>query len=131
MTNIELMEYWTTASDKDYNSMKSIYEAKQYTWCLFIGHLVIEKLLKAIYAKKNEENPHAPKIHNLVQLADKCTLELDQKQRDLLAVFTKFNMSARYEDYKSDFYDKCTKEFTEEQIKNIEEMRLWLKAQLT
>jgi len=38
-----------------------------------------------------------------------------------------FNISARYEDYKNEFYKRCTEEYTLEQIKNIEEIREWLK----
>ncbi len=35
--------------------MKVMYENKKNTWSLFIGHLVIEKLLKGLYAKNNED----------------------------------------------------------------------------
>ena len=56
MTNIDLMDYWIESSDRDYESMKKNYETKQYTWALFIGHLTLEKLLKAIYAKLNEDS---------------------------------------------------------------------------
>ena len=48
MDNINLMEYWINSSDRDYESMKKNFEIKQYTWALFIGHLMIEKLLKNI-----------------------------------------------------------------------------------
>ena len=41
-----------------------------------------------------------------------------------------FNISARYEDYKNEFYKRCTEEYTSEQIKNIEEVRVWLKGML-
>lgn len=41
-----------------------------------------------------------------------------------------FNISARYEDYKNEFYERCTKEYTSEQINNIEEVRSWLKEML-
>ncbi len=74
MNNIDLMNYWIESSDRDYESMKKNYETKQYTWALFIGHLTIEKLLKALYAKINKINPYPPKIHNLVILAERCNI---------------------------------------------------------
>lgn len=40
-------------------------------------------------------------------------------------------MNARYDDYKKEFYAKCTDDYTTKQIKNIEEVRKWLKNQLT
>ncbi|MBO5348344.1 MAG: HEPN domain-containing protein [Clostridia bacterium] len=123
MDNIELIKFWTESSDRDYESMMKNYEAKQYTWSLFIGHLVLEKLLKAIYAKVNSDNPYSPKIHNLNIIAKKCGLELDEHQVKILFTCNSFNINARYEDYKNEFYKKCTDEYTINQIKNIQEMR--------
>lgn len=130
MDNISLMNYWITSSDRDYESMIKNYEIKQYTWSLFIGHLTIEKLLKALYTKINFENPYPPKIHNLNLLAQKCNLELDERKSKILINCNSFNISARYEDYKNEFYEKCTEEYTTEQINNIKEIREWLKKML-
>jgi len=130
VTNSELVEYWVESSDEDYDVMMSLYENKKFTWCLFLGHLVIEKLIKAIYAKRNQQNPYAPKMHNLVKLASLCELNIDQDGREKLGVFTRFNMEARYDDYKKEFAKKCTQEYAEKQVKDIEEMRAWLKTQL-
>lgn len=130
MNSIDLMNYWIESSDRDYESMKKNYEAKQYTWALFIGHLTLEKLLKAIYAKVNEGSPYPPKIHNLNILAERCNIELDERKSKILMTCNSFNISARYEDYKNEFYERCTEEYTSEQIKNIEEVRTWLKKML-
>ncbi len=126
MNNIDLMNFWIESSEEDYNVMKVLYNNKKNSYCLFFGHLVIEKLLKALYAKKNKSAPHAPRSHDLLYLAEKMEIELTEKQEDLLDIITKFNMSARYDDYKKEFYAKCTDEYTSEQIKNIEEVRTWL-----
>lgn len=131
MNSIELMDYWIKSSDRDYESMKKNFEVEQYTWALFIGHLTIEKLLKAVYAKINRDNPYPPKIHNLNILAEKCGIKLDERKAKILMLCNSFNISARYEDYKNEFYEKCTKEYTTEQIENIEEVRSWLKKMLT
>lgn len=128
--NISLMRYWINSSDRDYESMLKNYEVKQYTWALFIGHLTIEKLLKALYAKVNTENPYPPKIHNLNILAQRCNLELDDRKTKILLTCNSFNISARYEDYKDEFYEKCTDDYTLEQINNIKEIREWLKEKL-
>ena len=130
MTNIELMNYWIESSDDDYKTMKNLYNSEDYSWCLFVGHLVVERLIKAIYAKNNPDSPYAIFSHDLLLLANKSNLETDNDKEDKLDIITTFNINARYEDYKRDFYKKCTKEYTEEQVKNIEEMRTWLKEQL-
>ena len=131
MNNIDLMNYWIESSEEDYDTMMYMRAGKKNTWCLFMGHLVIEKLLKALYAKNNRNVPYAPKSHDLLHLAEKTELELTDRQEDLLDTITRFNMNARYDDYKKEFYLKCTDEYTEQQLKNIEEVREWLKNLLT
>ena len=127
----ELQKYWIESSDRDYESMLKNFESAQYTWALFIGHLTLEKLSKAIYARVNQSSPYPPKIHNLNILAEKCGIEVDKKYAKILFTCNSFNISARYEDYKDEFYKKCTEQYTKEQINNIEEVRLWLKQKLT
>ena len=131
MNSQDLINYWMKSSDRDYESMIKNYESKQYTWSLFIGHLCLEKLLKGIYAKVNIDNPYPPKLHNLNILAARCGIELTDEQTNILITCNSFNISARYEDYKDEFYERCTKEYTEEQIKNISKIREIFKRILT
>lgn len=131
MNNIELINYWINSSDEDYDTMMYMKKGKKNTWCLFMGHLVIEKLLKALYAQNIKSEPYAPKSHDLLYLAEKAGIELTERQKDLLDIITRFNINARYDDYKREFQLKCTDDYTEQQIKNIEEVRTWLKNLLT
>lgn len=127
MTNIEIMNYWIESANNDYKTMQILYENKQYSWSLFLAHLTIEKLLKGLYAKKNITSPYAPKIHDLLRLAEKMNLILTEEQEEKLDTITRFNINARYEDYKREFYNKCTEEYTATQIKIVEEMIQWIK----
>ena len=127
MNNIDLMNYWIKSADKDFVTMEILYKNKQNTWCLYIGQLIIEKLLKALYAKNNKGTPYAPKTHDLLYLAEKMKMELTEEQRISLDTITRFNLEARYDDYKESFSQSCTNEYTAKQIKNIKEVREWLK----
>jgi HEPN domain-containing protein len=100
MNNIDLMNYWFESANGDFDTMKVLLENKKNTWCLFLGHLVIEKMLKALYAKNNPENPIAPKLHNLILLSQKANLEVPNNIREKIQVINTFNISARYDDYK-------------------------------
>lgn len=130
MDNIDLMNYWLKSSDEDFETMQVMFQNKRNTWSLFLGHLVIEKLLKSLYAKNNVYSPYAIKSHNLLALAEKCNLELTDKQIKNLQTITQFNISARYDDYKENFKQKCTDEYTAKQINNIKEIRTWLRELL-
>lgn len=129
MDSVDLTKYWFESADSDYETMKVLYNNKKNTWCLFIGHLVIEKLLKGLYAKNNPDNPIAPKIHNLILLSQKANLEVPTEIREKIQIINTFNISARYDDYKKIFDAKCTDDYTKEQVNNIEEVQKWLKEQ--
>jgi len=120
----ELMKFWLETSEKDFNTMIHLYESKDYHWSLFMGHLVIEKLLKALCVKNKGNN--ALKIHDLLRIAEQAGIDLTEEQQDDLDTITTFNISARYPDYKQSFYKKCTHEFTTSNIIKIKELREWL-----
>ena len=129
MNHIDLMNYWFESANSDYETMNVLFHNHKNTWCLFIGHLVIEKLLKGLYAKNNPENPMAPKIHNLILLSQKSKLDVPTEIREKIQIINTFNISARYDDYKKSFDKKCTNDYTADQVKNIEEVQEWLKKQ--
>jgi HEPN domain-containing protein len=92
---------------------------------MFVGHLMIEKLLKSLYVKTNNEFP--PFIHNLIRLAEKCDLDLNEEQRLFFVTVTAFNINARYDDYKMSFQKTCTPEFSAKWIEQLKNQRLWIK----
>lgn len=63
MKKDEIINYWLSSSDKDFRAMGSLFRSGHYVWTLFLGNLILEKLLKAIYVKNIDTN--IPFIHNL------------------------------------------------------------------
>jgi len=123
-----IVNHWKESSDNDYQTMLNLFNSSDYNWGLFLGHLVIEKLLKALYVKKFKK--HAIFGHDLLRLASKTDLVLSEEQSEWFDRLTTFNINTRYDSYKQEFNKLCTKEFAEEWKVNIEELRKWLKAQL-
>jgi HEPN domain-containing protein len=120
--------YWLDSADHDLDVAETLFQNRKYDWCLFIGHLVIEKVLKAFYVRDRGESP--PPIHNLVRLAEITTLPLSDEQKQFLGEINRFNIDARYPDFKHDFYRLCTREFTEDYFTKIKEMHTWLLSQM-
>jgi HEPN domain-containing protein len=120
----KVVKYWIESSKDDYKTMLNLFSSKDFSWSLFMGHIVIEKLIKALYVMNKNETP--PFIHDLLRLIRKTGIELDDKKMDALDEITTFNIKSRYDDYKDNFREICTKDFTEEKIKMIEEIRKWL-----
>jgi HEPN domain-containing protein len=122
-----IINHWVESSEDDKRTMRAMYSAKSYNCALFVGHIAIEKLLKGLYVKKNDKNP--PFTHNLYRLAEQCDIDLTNDLADKLDYITSFNIESRYDDYKKEFYQLCTKDFTEKWIKVIEDILLWIKKQ--
>lgn len=127
MRKNEIIEYWIENSIEDLESAFAIFETKRYVWCLFIGHLSIEKLLKAIILQITEiEFP--PKTHNLIKLAEKANIKLTAEQEEILADITRFNIEGRYPEYKQDLSKIADFEFTKKYLSIIKETHSWLKS---
>lgn len=123
--NIEsVVKYWFDSSEKDYVTMHNLLKTKDNSWALFLGHLVLEKLLKAIYVKQIQK--HAIFTHDLLRLARKTDLDLSEEYEEWLDEITTFSLNARYDNYMQNFYKLCTNEFTENWIDKIENIRRWL-----
>jgi HEPN domain-containing protein len=127
MTKDEHITYWMKGAEDDFTAAESLFVAAKYNWCLFIAHLVLEKMLKAVFVLKND-NAVPPKTHNLVKLAEKSSLELTEEQKIFFDEVNSFNLEARYPDYKNEFYKKCDREFAETYLNKIKEHCNWLKS---
>ena len=45
----KIIQYWKESSNQDFKTMQNLFKSNDFSWGLFIGHLVLEKLLKAHY----------------------------------------------------------------------------------
>ena len=75
----KIIKYWIDSSDDDFETMFAMFDSKHFSWSMFVGYLMIEKLLKALFVKTNHDFP--PFMHNLLRLAEKCNLDLNEEQR--------------------------------------------------
>jgi HEPN domain-containing protein len=123
-----VINHWIESADHDFKTMIDLYQTQNNNWALFMGHLVIEKLLKALYIKSKDEFP--PMIHDLRRLCELAEIELNTPQQILFDSISRFNINARYDDYKQSFYQLCTESFTTEWIGKIKDCRLWIKTML-
>jgi len=125
----EHIQFWLEGAAHDLEAAESLFVAEKYDWCLFLGHLVLEKTLKAVLVQTQSETT-PPKTHNLVKLAERSSLQLTDDQRLFLAEVNDFNLAIRYPDYKKAFYLHCTREYTTENFNKIKEIYQWLKSRI-
>lgn len=115
-----MAEYWQKSAEHDFETVFFLYKNKRYSDSLFFGHIVLEKILKALVVKKIKIEP--PKMHDLVKLEELAELNSDNETRILLKEINVFNIRSRYPDYKFRFYKSCTKEFTKKYLDKIREL---------
>jgi HEPN domain-containing protein len=77
-----VINHWIESADQDFKTMIDLYQTQNNNWALFMGHLVIEKLLKALYIKSKDEFP--PMIHDLRRICEKADIELDASKQIIL-----------------------------------------------
>ncbi|OGI74159.1 hypothetical protein A3D42_01765 [Candidatus Nomurabacteria bacterium RIFCSPHIGHO2_02_FULL_41_18] len=125
MEEKEIVEYWVNASDSDFDLSRNLFASQRFSYCLFFLHLSIEKLLKGLIVARTSKP--APYEHNLVRLAEATGIQYSEDQLDLLSDITTFNIKARYDDYKNQFYKMATEKYTKKYLSEAEEFITWLK----
>ncbi len=129
MKKADYINHWLRSSDHDLEVAETLYENEKYDYCLFLGHLALEKMLKALYIQ-NTDNLIPPKIHNLVKLADLALIDLSVEiEQDFLKI-NQFQLSTRYPDYQFAFYKTCTQDFSAKNLNRIKDLLQWLKSQI-
>ena len=81
----EIIQYWINTTEDDLKAVDSNFNSGHFVWALFIGHLVLEKILKAHWVKFNQQ-PNPPRTHNLVRLAQQSNIRLSKEKEDFLGL---------------------------------------------
>ena len=106
---------WFDGADEAWKAIFKFGGLKEGHLALFFLHLSLEKTLKGLHLVKF--NKPAPFIHDLVQLADAVKFETTEEEKSQLADISRFNIAARYDDYKYRLREKATPSFVKEWMK--------------
>jgi HEPN domain-containing protein len=122
------VSYWVAGAKYDLGVANAMLKSKKYPYALFMGHLSLEKLLKAVVVKHTKG--HAPFSHSLPYLAEKSGVKIPERILVKLREFMEFHFEARYPDGNKAFYKKCTRPYTSKKLKEIKEVFIWVRAKL-
>lgn len=120
----KIIHAWIEGSERDWLACQHLYDSKDYPQCLFWGHLVLEKILKAIVVKVTENQ--SPFSHDPVFPASKGHVYMDEEKRNLLNEVNTFNQFGRYDSEIVDFMKKCDPEYAEKYFNVIKNLYKWL-----
>jgi len=121
----KLVKYWIDLAKHDFKTMEGLFRLKRYPDALFYGHMVLEKILKAIVVKNKKKHPQP--THNLLVLLEEASISLTKAEKEFLAEVNKFNIRARYPDYKLSFYKIANLKYTRKRLERIKLLckKLW------
>ncbi|MBL7063710.1 MAG: HEPN domain-containing protein [Anaerolineae bacterium] len=117
--------YWQTGAAEGWEIAQELINGRRVRHGLFFAHLTLEKILKAHVCCHIHDL--APRIHNLVRLADLAALSLNVSQVDLLAEMNAFNIEGRYPDL---LMPPPSLDEAEDYLRRTEEVYQWLMNQL-
>lgn len=124
----KIVSYWLEASEHDLGVAQSLFRTGKYDYCLFLCHLMIEKMLKAIVSKVTKDHP--PYTHNLLYLAGKAELDLTKAQMALVEQINEFNLEIRYPEDLKEFRKKINRAYARKYFSFSKEIWKWLREQL-
>ena len=126
----ERVEYWLELCDSDLLTAKVLFQSERYLPMGFYCHMIAEKALKAVVAKKTNELP--PKIHDLLKLAEKGEVFgiMSDEQKQLLHTLTPMQIETRYPDDEETQVPELTLTSSEQLLKETEEFLCWIRQQL-
>lgn len=120
----KIIAYWTTNSDRKWETAQYLMQGRRYSDALFFCHLTLESMLKAVFVAHTREP--APYWHDLVAIAERCGLRLTSGVRKDFEEITEFNIKGRYPDEKLKFYQRVTRPYAKKYMARASRHRLWL-----
>lgn len=127
MDHKKLYEYWTKLADEKWKTAESLMATKRYADALFFCHLVLEAELKGLVVIRTGRQ--AEYTHDLLRLASIAGVEIPDGEEIELEEINTFNIRSRYDDYKSAFYKKATRAFSEEYFRKAKKLKTWVRNQ--
>jgi len=127
---LDKVEYWLNLADEDVLNAKTMLKGDRFLGTCYFCHQIAEKALKAVVASVAEETP--PKIHDLGKLAVRGNIysDLSEEQIAYLVDLEKFQIEARYPEYKSQIAKSLNSQKCVLILKETEEFLCWIKQRL-
>lgn len=121
----EHIKSWIEQSKDDWEAVETLFRGRKYLQSLFFGHLVIEKLCKALWIKYNDSNI-PPRTHNLLHILSQIPIEVEEHRSEFLLKLNRFQLEGRYPDHITNIKTISDESFTSGMIEEIKELKLWL-----
>ena len=130
MKSKEKIQYWVELSEYDLETAEAMLDTKRFLYVGFMCHLTIEKILKAYYILKINEN--TPFTHNLTGLAESSGIytEFSNEFKNLLDILEPLNIETRYPTDKEEVFKSLNESVCKNILINTKRLHQWIKQKL-
>lgn len=116
---------WIKSSNYDIKTAEHMLKTGRYIYVLFMCHLSVEKLLKAIYEAVLGKIP--PKTHNLIYLSKSIDLEIPENHLGTLESLNDLSIVTRYPEDMDGLVRAFKRRRVEQYLKGTKALLKWLK----
>ncbi len=116
---------WVKSSNYDIRTAEHMLKTGRYIYVLFMCHLSVEKLLKAIYEATLNKVP--PKTHNLINLANSINLKIPEQHLKLIESLNDLSIVTRYPEDIDSLIKAFRRSRVEDYLSRTKEFLKWLK----
>lgn len=113
------------SAEYDLQTAEHMFNSARYIYVIFMCHLSIEKMLKAIVAETIKKTP--PKTHNLIYLIKLAEIQLPQKLLDFVGQINNASIVTRYPEDFSKLLEVYPRNVAEEYLARTKEIIQCLK----
>src|SRR5215813_13266061 len=85
---------WLRSAEYDLKTAESLLRGRRYVYVIFMCHLAIEKILKAVIAETSITPP--PRTHNLYRLLEMGRIQLPEVHETIVAQLNTMSTATRY-----------------------------------
>ena len=126
MTSIP--ERWAEQARYDLETARAMLSSGRFLYVLFCCQQAVEKMLKAVIAKRTEVFP--PRLHNLMRLVEHAQLELEKEQSDFMRELSGYYIQTRYPDEIASLSGALSREPAQRVLSETEAMVRWLSSMI-
>lgn len=116
---------WIASSNYDLKTAEHMFEAGRYIYVLFMCHLSVEKILKALYEATLDKVP--PKTHNLISLINAVSLNVPEDHLKTIELLNDLSVVTRYPEDMQALVKAFSKKRVEEYLTKTRTVIRWLK----
>jgi len=124
----EDIRYWVDLAKYDLKTADAMLKSRRYLYVLFTCQQAIEKMLKALVVKVNQEFP--PRTHDLLRLAQITRINVSDEQRELLGKLSFYYIETRYPEEVYEISRSISRKIASEYLNRTEEIFTWLRKKM-